>query len=123
MMLISVILLVQSIIPTMAMLDDLGVRGATSAYFFGFVVPESDASLLLDSAFGVWPVNIILPAIVGLVFVFNANFYGGTGGNDNLIYFITNDTVVCGDLSHLFPLLELPSICINSFRERIVSYV
>src|SRR3546814_4206740 len=49
MMLISVILMVQSIIPTMAMLDDLGVRGATSAYFFGFVVPESDASFVLRS--------------------------------------------------------------------------
>src|SRR3546814_3164221 len=65
MMLISVILMVQSIIPTMAMLDDLGVRGATSAYFFGFVVPESDASFALASAFGVWLVNSILPAIVG----------------------------------------------------------
>ncbi|HYH55478.1 MAG TPA: lysylphosphatidylglycerol synthase domain-containing protein [Anseongella sp.] len=83
MMLISVILMVQSIIPTMAMLDDLGVRGATSAYFFAFVVPESDASFVLASAFGVWLVNIILPAIAGLFFVFKANFFGGNGGNNH----------------------------------------
>src|SRR5690606_8366537 len=70
MMLISVILMVQSIIPTMAMLDDLGVRGATSAYFFGFVVSASDASYVLASAFGVWLINIILPALAGLIFVF-----------------------------------------------------
>lgn len=78
-LLISVILMVQSIIPTMAMLDDLGVRGATSAYFFGFVVPPADASFVLASAFGVWIVNIILPAIAGLVFVLKANFFGGNG--------------------------------------------
>lgn len=83
MMLISVILMVQSIIPTMAMLDDLGVRGATSAYFFDFVVSPADASFVLASAFGVWAVNIILPAIAGLVFVFKANFFGGNGGNNH----------------------------------------
>ncbi|QEC52212.1 hypothetical protein EDD80_10670 [Anseongella ginsenosidimutans] len=83
MMLISVILMVQSIIPTMAMLDDLGVRGATSAYFFGFVVSPADASFVLASAFGVWIVNIILPAIAGLFFVFKANFFGGNGGNNH----------------------------------------
>lgn len=82
-MLISVILMVQSIIPTMAMLDDLGVRGATSAYFFGFVVAPADASFVLASAFGVWIVNIILPAIAGLVFVFKANFFGGNGRNNH----------------------------------------
>src|SRR5690606_38768039 len=76
-MLICVILMVQSIIPTMALLDDLGVRGATSAYFFGFAVPPAEASFVLASAFGVWLVNIILPAIAGLVFVFKANFFGG----------------------------------------------
>lgn len=75
-MIICIVLMVQSIIPTMALLDDLGVRGATSTYFFGFAVQPSDASFVVAAAFGVWLVNIILPAIAGLIFVFKANFFG-----------------------------------------------
>ncbi len=70
---VSLIFMVQSLIPTFA-LADLGVRGASAAYFLGFVTGPSGSIAILAVAFGVWLINIILPAVIGLYFVLKLNF-------------------------------------------------
>lgn len=70
---VSLIFMVQSLIPTFA-LADLGVRGASAAYFLGFVIGPSGSIAILAAAFGVWLINIILPAVIGLYFVLKLNF-------------------------------------------------
>ncbi|WP_142600882.1 lysylphosphatidylglycerol synthase domain-containing protein [Solitalea koreensis] len=76
MMMISIIYMVQSILPTFALLD-LGVRGAAATYFFGFLIVSSQVVSVLAAAFGVWIVNIIIPAIIGVYFILKVNFFSG----------------------------------------------
>ncbi|MCO4294753.1 flippase-like domain-containing protein [Solitalea sp. MAHUQ-68] len=77
MVLISVIYMVQSILPTFAFFD-IGVRGAAATYFFGFWVGDSEAVNVLAAAFGVWLLNLIIPSLLGVYFVLKANFLGVT---------------------------------------------
>lgn len=70
---ISLIFLIQSILPTFA-LADLGVRGAAAAFFLVYVLGASSSVPILAAAFGVWLINIIFPAIIGLYFVLKLNF-------------------------------------------------
>ncbi|POY34747.1 hypothetical protein C3K47_18615 [Solitalea longa] len=77
MMLISVIYMVQSILPTFAFFD-IGVRGAAATYFFGFLVGDAEAVNVLAAAFGVWLLNLIIPSLLGVYFVLKANFFSAT---------------------------------------------
>ena len=70
---ISLIFLVQSILPSFA-LADLGVRGAAAAFFLVYVIGTVSSIPILAAAFGVWLINIIFPAIIGLYFVLKLNF-------------------------------------------------
>ncbi len=70
---ISLILLIQSVLPSFA-LADLGIRGAAAAFFLGTVLGPASAIAILASAFGVWLINIIFPAVIGLYFVLKLNF-------------------------------------------------
>ncbi|UKJ08471.1 lysylphosphatidylglycerol synthase domain-containing protein [Solitalea lacus] len=77
MVLISVIYMVQSILPTFAFFD-IGIRGAAATYFFGFLVGDAEAVNVLAAAFGVWLLNLIIPSLLGVYFVLKANFFGAT---------------------------------------------
>lgn len=70
---ISLIFLVQSVLPSFA-LADLGVRGAAAAFFLVYVIGAGSSIPILAAAFGVWLINIIFPAIIGLYFVLKLNF-------------------------------------------------
>ncbi|OFY85037.1 MAG: hypothetical protein A3F72_04645 [Bacteroidetes bacterium RIFCSPLOWO2_12_FULL_35_15] len=71
-MLISIVFLVTSIIPTFA-ISEIAVRGATAVYFFSVVTNDSKgivaASLLL------WLINLAIPALIGEVFVWKLKFF------------------------------------------------
>ncbi|AFD08238.1 lysylphosphatidylglycerol synthase domain-containing protein [Solitalea canadensis] len=77
MVMISVIYMVQSILPTFAFFD-IGIRGAAATYFFGFLVGDVETVNLLAAAFGVWLLNLIIPSLLGVYFVLKANFFGAT---------------------------------------------
>ncbi len=72
MMLINLIFFVQTVVPSFAMAD-IGIRGATSLYFLGFVSTNTIA--ILTASVILWCINIMLPALVGAVFFIQQRFF------------------------------------------------
>ena len=87
-MLIPVIYLVTTSIPTIA-LSELGVRGSVSVFFIGVFmaghfVGVGDLQLRVFAASTcIWLVNIALPALVGTFFVFHLRFFGKNNSDAN----------------------------------------
>jgi len=86
MVLISLVYLAMAIIPTIA-LTEIGVRGSISLFVFqhhfetvGFWSPEIAIGVVSASSI-LWLFNIIFPAIIGLIFVFNLRFFRKNNGN------------------------------------------
>ena len=68
----SLTFLSMSIIPTIA-LTEIGVRGSVAVFFFGLL---SDNLLgITTAAFSLWAINLVLPAIIGVFFVYNLKFF------------------------------------------------
>jgi len=63
---------IQSILPTLDLLD-VGLRGFTASTFFGFITNQQIAVLAAVSS--IWLTNLIIPAILGSVFVFKIKFF------------------------------------------------
>ena len=61
-----------SIIPTIA-LTELGVRGSVAIYFFGFL--SSNAIGIMTASFTLWIINLVVPAIIGIFFVYQLKFF------------------------------------------------
>lgn len=80
-MLIPVIYLVTTAIPTIA-LSELGVRGSVSVFFIGVFmaghfIGVGDLQLRVFAASTcIWLINIALPALIGTFFVFQLRFFG-----------------------------------------------
>jgi hypothetical protein len=55
-------------------LFDIGVRSVTASYFFSFVTKQDVAVIACTAS--IWLINIIIPAILGVYFVFKLNFFG-----------------------------------------------
>lgn len=72
-LLVFILFFVQSALPSLDLLD-VGVRSVTASYFFGFITPHIVAVMAITAC--VWFVNLIIPAIIGSVFVFKINFFG-----------------------------------------------
>ena len=68
----SLTFLTMSIIPTIA-LTELGVRGSVAVYFFGLFSTNSLG--IMTASFALWAINLVLPAIIGLFFVFSLKFF------------------------------------------------
>lgn len=86
MMLISIIYLVMTIIPTIA-LTEIGVRGSVSLYVFqnhleilGLWNTEQAIGVVSASSL-LWLINLVFPAIIGTGFVFNLKFFRKINGN------------------------------------------
>ncbi|HYK77701.1 MAG TPA: hypothetical protein VEV16_12055 [Daejeonella sp.] len=73
MMMVFILFFVQSALPTLDLLD-VGVRSMTATYFFGFITSQ-DVAIMTATAC-IWLINLIIPAILGSVFVFKLNFFG-----------------------------------------------
>ncbi len=72
-MIMFIIFFIQSALPSLDLLD-IGVRALTATYFFGFVTNQ-DVAIMAATAC-IWLVNLIIPAILGSVFVLKLNFFG-----------------------------------------------
>ncbi|MFB5945661.1 hypothetical protein [Albibacterium profundi] len=72
-LLIFILFFVQSALPSLDLFD-VGVRGITASYFFGFITDEIVAVMAITAC--VWFINLIVPAIIGSFFVFKINFFG-----------------------------------------------
>jgi hypothetical protein len=88
MMLIPVIYLVTTSIPTIA-LSELGVRGSVSVFFIGVfmaghIIGVGDLQLRVFAASTcIWLINIALPALIGTFFVFHLRFFGKSTSDTN----------------------------------------
>jgi hypothetical protein len=72
-MMVFILFFIQSALPSLDLLD-IGVRGATATYFFSFITSQDIAIIAAVSC--IWLVNLIIPAILGSVFVLKLNFFG-----------------------------------------------
>ena len=68
----SLVFFTISIIPTIA-ITEIGVRGSLAIYFFGLI--SSNNIGILTATFSLWIVNLVLPALIGIVFVYNLKFF------------------------------------------------
>lgn len=78
--LVSVIYFVMTLIPTIT-LAELGIRGSVSLYFIGlffekYSVLTNQINIGIFSASStLWLINIIIPAIIGTIFIFRLKFF------------------------------------------------
>jgi hypothetical protein len=72
MMMVFVLFFVQSALPSLDLVD-IAVRNGTAAYLFGFITNQTIAVMAAVSS--IWFINLIIPAILGSVFVFKLNFF------------------------------------------------
>lgn len=63
---------IQSALPTLDILD-VGLRGMTASTFFGYITDQQLAVIAAVSS--IWLTNLIIPAILGSVFVLKINFF------------------------------------------------
>lgn len=71
-MMIFILFFVQSALPSLDLFD-VGVRGLTASYFFGFLT-EMNIAVMAIAAF-IWFVNLIIPAVIGSFFTFKIRFF------------------------------------------------
>ncbi len=85
MMLVGLSYLFITLIPTVA-LSELGVRGSVSVYLFSLWFQSVDQSILsyevgvFAASSAVWFVNIIIPALLGVFFVYRLKFFRRENG-------------------------------------------
>ena len=72
-MMIFILFFVQSALPSLDLLD-VGVRSMTATYFFAFITSQEVAIMAATAC--IWLINLIIPAILGSVFVLKLNFFG-----------------------------------------------
>lgn len=70
--LVTVIYLVLTIIPTLAILTELPVRGSVAIYIIGQYSQEHLG--ILCASFSIWLLNLVLPAIIGSASIFYFRF-------------------------------------------------
>ncbi len=80
MLLIALVYLAMAIIPTVA-ITEIGIRGSVSVFIFTYFLSLSD-NAYINQELGVasastllWLINLVIPAIIGAVFVFNLKFF------------------------------------------------
>ncbi len=71
-MMVLILFFIQSILPSLDLLD-VGVRSATATAFFGYITTQQVAVIAAVSS--IWFINLIVPAIIGSVFVFKMKFF------------------------------------------------
>jgi len=71
-MMIGLIFFVQTIIPTIALVE-LGVRGGVSIFFLSYLTDNTLG--ILSASYSLWLINLVLPAIIGAGLIFRINFF------------------------------------------------
>jgi len=70
-LLINMVFFVMTLIPTFA-LAEIGVRGAVATYFLSKLSVDSLA--ILNASVSLWLINLVIPAIAGIIFIFQFRF-------------------------------------------------
>jgi len=74
-LLVFLLFFIQSAMPSLDLLD-VGVRSLTAGYLFAFITTQELA--IMAATASIWFINLIVPAIIGSVFVFKINFFGNS---------------------------------------------
>lgn len=74
-MMVFLLFFIQSAIPSLDLLD-VGVRSLTASLLFAYIT-EQELAIMASTA-SIWFINLIVPAIIGSVFVFKINFFGNS---------------------------------------------
>ncbi|MEJ7691635.1 lysylphosphatidylglycerol synthase domain-containing protein [Daejeonella sp.] len=72
-LMLFILFFVQSALPSLDIFD-IGVRALTAKYFFGFLTNQEVA--IMAATASIWLINLIIPAVLGSVFVLKLNFFG-----------------------------------------------
>lgn len=72
MMMVFILFFIQSALPSLDLLD-IGVRNLTASAFFIYITDQKIAVMAAVSS--IWLINLIIPAILGSVFVFKLKFF------------------------------------------------
>jgi hypothetical protein len=75
MMMVFILFFIQSALPSLDLLD-VGVRSMTASAFFVYITDQKLAVIAAVSA--IWLINLIIPAILGSVFVLKLKFFDRT---------------------------------------------
>ena len=70
--LIMIMLFIVSIIPTIA-ITEIGVRGSVAIFLFGLL--SANTTGIFSATFIIWIINLLLPALIGTVFIFSLKFF------------------------------------------------
>ena len=70
--LIISMLFVVSVIPTIA-ITEIGVRGSVALFLFGLV--SANAVGILSATFVLWVINLLIPSLIGVIFIFTLKFF------------------------------------------------
>lgn len=71
-MIMFILYFIQSALPSLDLLD-IGVRASSATYFFSFITDQEIAIMAATTC--IWLLNLIIPAILGSVFVLKLNFF------------------------------------------------
>lgn len=71
-LLINMIFFVMTLVPSFA-LTEIGVRGAVATYFISRV--SADSLAILNASVSLWLINLVTPALLGIIFIFQFRFY------------------------------------------------
>ncbi|MCK4568654.1 MAG: flippase-like domain-containing protein [Bacteroidales bacterium] len=80
MVIVGVIFFTITIIPTIA-ITELGIRGSVSLFIIGvyygspFEMPASMVTGIVAASTSLWLINLVIPALIGAIFVFNLKFF------------------------------------------------
>jgi len=74
-MMVFILFFIQSALPSLDLLD-VGVRNLTSVTLFAYVTDQKIA--VMAAVTSIWLINLIIPAILGSVFVFKLKFFDNT---------------------------------------------
>lgn len=72
MMMVFILFFIQSALPSLDLID-IGVRNITASVFFAYITNQEIAVMAAVSS--IWFINLIIPAILGSVFVLNLRFF------------------------------------------------
>lgn len=75
MMMVFILFFIQSALPSLDLLD-IGVRNFTASIFFNYITDQKIAVMAAVSS--IWLINLIIPAILGSVFVLKLRFFDRT---------------------------------------------
>ena len=74
-MIICLVFFIHTIIPSIAIIE-LGIRGQIAFYLFQEVnVDNINELATLSASFGIWMINLIIPAIIGSIIIYWIRFF------------------------------------------------